>query len=71
MKLYYYTQDHGDGSSSVRWCTEQHYEALLTALDEDESLYANEGSACSLTLPDDFDVSSLGLSSYSFFRGDT
>jgi hypothetical protein len=68
MKLYYYTIDGGDGSNSVGWCTEENLAALYEVMENDPETYgANEGSTSSITLPDDFDVSTLGLSKYRFF----
>lgn len=64
MKLYYITVDHGDGSTGVRWF--KNYEKVSKLVDEDdedydEAYYGNEGSVRSITLPDDFDTSTLGI----------
>lgn len=74
MKLYYYTSDNGDGSSSVLWCTEEHITELESRMNDednpnwDQDLYANEGSASYITLPDGFDLDSLGITKWQFFN---
>lgn len=62
MKVYFVTSDNGDGSSSVHWFREDQLEALDVLLEEEESYYSNEGTPDYITLPDDFDLSTLGVS---------
>lgn len=62
MKVYFVTSDNGDGSTSVHWFREDQLEALDVLLEEEESYYGNEGTPDYITLPDDFDLSTLGVS---------
>lgn len=69
MKLYYYTRDNGDGSASVKWCKEEHLQSLLDLFEDDPETYgANEGEPSYMTLPDGFDIESLGLGKYAFYN---
>jgi hypothetical protein len=59
MKVYGLICDGGDGSAHVRWYrNEKKIEELL----EQEEYYQNEGSAITLTFPDDFDLEAAGFS---------
>ena len=59
MKLYFLVCDGGDGSSSVSWF--KHY-SRAEYLHNEEDDYRCSDSIDSITLPDDFDVNTLGIS---------
>lgn len=64
MRLYYVVCDCGDGSSTVHWYKDEAFLYARISEDHDlydESYYSNEGQARFITVPDDFDVDSLGV----------
>lgn len=62
MKIYYITEDNGDGSSSVLWYkTKAAVQAALDDEEQEEWRYGNEGHAGEITLPDDLDLSTTGI----------
>lgn len=62
MKIHYVTSDCGDGSNTVHWYrTTKLVKAHLADESQMEELYGNEGEYRSLTLPDGFDLSTLGV----------
>lgn len=67
MKIAYVVSDNGDGSASVRWF--KNAAKAQAVVDNDlncDQFGQNEGSINTLTLPDDFDLDSLGLSEYAW-----
>lgn len=61
MVIFYGVKDNGDGSSSVSWCRTTE---MVEKLNSREEYYSNEGIFNSLTLPDDLDLHTLGVSFY-------
>lgn len=69
MNLYYYTEDNGDGSCSVRWCTLENLPALYDAFENNPASYSgNDGVAESIMLPDGVTAGMLGLADWQFFN---
>ena len=65
MKIAYIVSDGGDGSSSVRWF--KNVAKAQAAVNNDknsDSLCGNEGCISTLTLPDNIDLDSIGISKY-------
>lgn len=60
MKLYGVVVDYGDGSAGISWYSDK--EELLQDLEEEESLYMNEGEpATTITLPEGVTPEMLGI----------
>lgn len=59
-KLYYLVADCGDGTAIVRWFEDE--ARALHIVDEDPEQYCmNECGPSYITLPDDFDITTLGV----------
>jgi len=59
MKLYALIKDCGDSSNCLEWYTDKDLVNYL--LGEDDYYYSNEGRAITLSFPDDFNLSTLGI----------
>lgn len=59
MKIFYMVCDGGDGSANVHWFKSETYAKRLAV--DVEDYYQNEGEVKTLTLPDDTDLSTLGI----------
>lgn len=63
QKVYLFTADLGDGSSTVRFTRD--YDLLDRLCDEDPEQYGmNEGYSDTLTFPDDLDLAECGFRFY-------
>ncbi len=59
-KLYFLVADLGDGTTTVRWFEDGTRARHI--IDEDPEQYCtNEGGPRYITLPDDFDITTLGV----------